>query len=182
LTTSTCSVTYPIQNSIRGSGGSTAIPGPISLGPEVTITSARGWRIWVGRYAGYPAGFQRLTGEGERALAHRLQPADVVGVQVGDHHGIKVTQRLAQHPRIVRQRRHRLAAGQTGVEQHPPAARADQVGHSGLTVQAAAFGREPLHQRQDGHLVHLAMPAQPGLHLRRPFFVGARHPGGVPHR
>ena len=56
LTTRACSVMYPAQNSIRGSGGSTAIPGPITRGPLVTAMSARGWRIWAGTYAGTPGG------------------------------------------------------------------------------------------------------------------------------
>ena len=42
LTTRACSVMYPSQNSIRGSDGSTARPGPITVGPAVTATSAVG--------------------------------------------------------------------------------------------------------------------------------------------
>ena len=62
------------------------------------------------------------------------------------------------------------------------AACADQVGHTRFAAQAAAFTGEPLHQRQDGHLVHLAEAAEPGLHFSWPRPVGPRHPGGVPPR
>jgi hypothetical protein len=41
------------------------------------------------------------------------------------------------------------------------AARTDQVGHPGLTGQAAAAGGEPFHQRQDRQPVDLAEAAQP---------------------
>ena len=42
LTTRACSVMYPAQNSIHGSGGGTAIAGAITRGPVVTAMSARG--------------------------------------------------------------------------------------------------------------------------------------------
>ena len=57
----------------------------------------------------YPGGLQRSGGESERAAPHRPRPAHVVKVQVGDHHGVQVTQGRAQHLRVVCWRRFLLA-------------------------------------------------------------------------
>ena len=48
LITSACSAIGPSQNIMRGSGGSTAIPGAMTRGAVVGCTSARSWDISTG--------------------------------------------------------------------------------------------------------------------------------------
>jgi hypothetical protein len=101
---------------------------------------------------------------------------------VRDHHRVQVAQPGAEDAGVVSQRRAGPAAGQAGVEQQPGGAGAHQVRHAGLADQPAAVDGEPLHQRQDRHLVHLTQVPQSRLHLDRPGPVCPRHTGGVTDR
>ncbi len=121
-----------------------------------------------------PARLQRLAGEPERAAACCPEPAHVVGMQVGDRHGIQAGQVYAQFLRVARQRGRLSASGQAGVEQHTGTARAHKIGNARLSGQAAAVAGEPFDERQDRDLVDLAEVPQASLDLsplRRPWPV-----------
>ena len=148
------------------------------------------WVLHGGGHVGWhAAGLHWFGGEGERPAAHRPQPADVVGVQVGDHHGVQVAQARAQHRGMARKRGLRLATGQPGVEQHPHPARTDQVGHPArrpgrcLRESAVRPAARPTPRRpRPGHSAALRSgPARTGRRARAPRRTAPPGRPGPPH-
>jgi hypothetical protein len=108
----------------------------------------------------------------------------MVGVQVRDDHGVDRPRVDAERARVVQQQRPRAAAQvQPGVEQQPDAAGPDQVGQARLSAQRHRAGSvaagQPLHQRQDGHLVDLTEVGQPWSDPGRPGAIGPSPRGRV---